>query len=157
MDYNNGNNSQSEPTMKWHKFLIYFSLWAGAVLCVFNGFQLLTGSHYGGQADVVYSYFRGLKLTDMVFGLLYIALAVYMIYVRFQLAGFKQGAPGKLTVVYVVQLVAFLGYALFASSQIGISIGEAMDSSSISSLVVSVVMIFVNRVYYGKRAHMFVN
>ena len=150
-------STQPEPTMKWHKFLIYFSLWAGALLSVTNGIQLLTGSHYGGNADQIYSAFSGLKAVDTIFGIINIAIAIYMIYVRFQLAGFKQGAPGKLTTLYVIQLVAYIAYSLVASGTTHISLSELIDSSMLSSLAISVVMIFVNRSYYDKRAHMFVN
>lgn len=143
--------------MKWHKFLIYFSLWAGALLSVGNGFQLLTGIYYSGYADQVYSYYNGLKAVDTIFGIMNIAIAIYMIYVRFQLAGFKQGAPGKLITLYSIDLVASFAYSLVVSGITHISLSQIMDSSAISGLVTAIVMIFINRSYYGKREHMFVN
>ena len=154
---NNGYHTQPDPPMKWHKFLIYFSLWAGALINFFNGLQLLNGSIYQGNADQVYSVFSGLKTVDMIFGIIYIAIAIFMIYVRFQLAGFKRGAPGKLISLYVIQLVALFAYTLVASVTIHIPWAEIFSSSIIPSLIVSIVMIFVNRYYYSKRAHLFVN
>ena len=51
--------SEAEPTavpytqspalpMKWYKFVIYFQLFAGAVLYVYDAFQYATGMVYGG-------------------------------------------------------------------------------------------------------------
>lgn len=154
---NNGYYTQPDPPMKWHKFLIYFSLWAGALINFFNGLQLLNGSIYQGNADQVYSVFSGLKTMDMIFGIIYFAITIYMIYVRFQLAGFKQGAPGKLITVYIIQLVAPFAYYLMVSIVSHLPWSEVFDFTMIPSVIVSIAMIFVNRYYYSKRAHLFVN
>ncbi len=154
---NNGYYTQPDPPMKWHKFLIYFSLWAGALFTFLSGVSYLTGRQYDGNADQVYSVFSGLKTVDMIFGIIYIAIAIFMIYVRFQLAGFKRGAPGKLISLYVIQLVAIFAYTLVVSVTIHIPWSEIFNFSIIPSLIVSIVMIFVNRYYYSKRAHLFVN
>ena len=153
----NNSDNYIEMPMKWHKFLIYFSLWMGALGCLVTAFQLMTGAHYGsGMADMVYSYFKALKTVDVIFGLLYIAIGIFMIYTHFQLSNLKIGAPRKLTLVYILQLAGSIGYILLAASIINVSLAEVVDSQMIASLLTSVVMIFVNRVYYGKRSHMFV-
>lgn len=153
------NTNSYDMPMKWHKFLIYFSLWAGAILCVASAIQLLTGSVYGadGTAEQVYRVYGGLKSVDSIFGVLYLITAALLIYVRFQLAGFKEGAPNKLTIAYVVQLAAFLGYMIAVSSTIKRPIGDLANSQTLTSIVSSVVMIIVNRIYYNKRAHLFGN
>ena len=149
-------NNNALP-MKWHKFLIYFSLWAAAVGCVLNGFQLLTGSIYGlnNEAEQVYRFYDGLKSVDMIFGVFMIAVAAFMIYTRFQLAGFKEGAPNKLTIAYALQLAAFLGYVFAVASTVKLSVSDVMNSQISSSIVSSIILIIVNRVYYGKREHLF--
>ena len=48
---------QPQPKMGWFKFLIYFSLFAAAVLNVVNAIQLLTGSHYGNTIINLIYYF----------------------------------------------------------------------------------------------------
>lgn len=153
-------NSETQGLpMKWHKFLIYFSLWAGALLAASNGVQLLTGSVYGSEeaALQVYSHFNGLKSADMVFGVLQICLAVYLIYTRFQLAGFKEGAPSKLTVAYVLSLALNIGYLFVLSGITQISVTDLAEgeSSTVSGIIMSIVMIFANRSYYQKREHLF--
>lgn len=150
-------NTVPERSMKWHKFLVNFALWAAAVLSAVSGAQLLTGSHYGDSAmtEQVYRTFGSLKSADTVFGILQIALAVLLIYTRFQLAGFKKGAPNKLTLAYALNLVVFLGYAVVVSNIVGAPFSEILDPSSTSSVAASVAMLVINRIYYGKRAHLF--
>ena len=150
-------HTQSAPPMKWHKFLIYFSLWAGALLTISDGCTLLNGLHYGGNAEQVYRYFSSLRSVDCTFAVIYFGIAAFMIYTRFQLAGFKQGAPGKLTLLYILQLIITLAYGLIVSNIVGMSFSEAMGETAITSLGSSIAMIFINRSYYGKRDYLFVN
>lgn len=169
-DDNNDNNSTqlqsstpAQPTidmpMKWHKFLIYFSLWASAVMNVINGFMMFTGAHYGGEneAKMVYNYFDGLKSVDVIMGVLFVGMAVFAIVTRFSLAKYPAKGPKLLLAVYGLNAVLTLVYPLLASAVTGMELSELMDSSTISSIVSSVVMIFVNKTYYNNRAHLFVN
>ena len=151
------NNARADMPMNWHKFLIYFSLWIAAVIRALDGLQLLTGTFYGpnNEAEQVYGIFSNLKNVDMIFGVIMLAVAAFLIYTRFQLARFREGAPNKLTLVYVLQLAVPLGYAFAVAGIVKMSISEIMNPQDLSSIAVHVVMIFVNRVYYNKRAHLF--
>ena len=151
------NNSSQQPSMKWHKFLIYFSLWFSAVVAALNAFSLLTGSRYGSQdvMDAFYTHYQGLKSVDTVFGILLFALAGYLIYTRFQLAGFKPGAPNKLTVTYVLSAAVNIGYLLVTSSVTKLPLSEIGGSSISGSIAISVAMIIVNYNYYKKRDILF--
>ena len=146
-------------SMKWHNFLIYFSLWAGAVLMIVSGTQLLTGAAYGTPEDSsrVYAYFSGLKTVDMTFGLLQFAAAGWLIYTRFQLASMKAGAPGKLTAAYVLNVLLSVGYLAAASGVTRVSVSELGDGSVIGTIISGIVMILANRSYYGKRETLFRN
>lgn len=151
-------NKQPELTMKWHNFLIYFSLWAGGILSIVSGCQVMTGTHYGlGASDLerLYSLYGSLKTVDLIFGVLMIVAGVFLIYTRFQLAGFKEGAPNKLTICYALNLVVSLAYIFAAAGAINEPATELMDASTGSTIVTSIVMIIVNRIYYAKRAHLF--
>ncbi len=146
-------------SMKWHKFLIYFSLWLGAVTNAIAAFSYFSGSVYGssGEASMVYSHFTGLKTIDMLFGAALIAVAVFSIVTRFALAGYKAAGPKMLMGFYAINAVLSIVYLVVASVVTGIAFGELIDSSTISSLVTSVAMVFVNKAYYDKRAELFVN
>ncbi len=145
--------------MKWFKFLIYFSLWAGAVLNLINGVMLLTGGVYDGQADFVYDTLDGIQTIDMIVGFLSIALAVFGIYTRFRLAGYYKNGPSSLTILYVGSIIVNLVYIIGVYSILaGYDLSEIIDVSSfISGSVMSAVMIFANISYFNKRKHLFVN
>ena len=92
-----------------------------------------------------------------MYGLLLCALAVYQIYVRFQLAGFKKEAPGKLSMMYIITILLGLAYMLVVSAVTRISVSALLDSSTVGSYIGSIVFLFINKAYYGKRSHLFVN
>ena len=144
--------------MKWYKFLIYFALFAGALINAINGFRMVSGSIYEGQADWIYAVLDGLKTLDMIVGLGLIAVAALQIYTRFRLAGFYSNAPQLLMLTYaavvVVQLIYIIGIYMILPS----STTEYLNlTSDFIGIGISAVMIFVNKTYFDKRAHMFKN
>lgn len=155
------NPNYNMPT-NWHKFLIFFMLWAGAVLNLINGLMTMTGarydeaSGYNGMSKIVYAYFDGLQIVDIIFGAACIAFAAFMIYTRFQLAGFKTGAPKKLLCLYIGGAIVSIIYLIAVNAIIGGEVDLNMGTI-IANLVVSGIMVIVNKIYYDKRAFMFVN
>ena len=146
------------PPMKWFKFLIYFSLFAGAVLNFINGITTMLGTQYGEYKQLVYSTFGALRFFDLFCGIYLIALAVFSIYTRFRLAGFRANAPRLLMIVYIAAAV----YALLqtAGSMAILPQDSWADidfTSVISSLVSSMIWIAVNNKYFQNRAFLFVN
>ena len=78
---------------------------------------------------------------------------------RLSLLKFKANGPKLLTLSYAVSVITcliYVGWAAGILSRYGADISSAL-SSTFMSLAISVVMIFVNRNYYQKRAHLFVN
>ena len=65
--------------MKWHKFLIYFSLWFGALANVVSGLRYITGTVYGADSERVYSVFPSMKSIDLVMGVILICMAASLI------------------------------------------------------------------------------
>lgn len=133
--------------MKWHNFLIYFSLWAGAILNFYSGASLLKqvaqyGSLLGG----------GLSAACAAYGLAAIAIGVYGIYVRFQLAGLRRRAATHLTMLYaLIVALDVVDLVLVAS------LGERTGGSGFSKVFVAIVLLIANREYYRKREALFVN
>ena len=155
----NATNAQSYP-LKWHKFLIYFGLWVGALYGgLYSAWRLFSGTIYGysGEAASVYAVFPDMKTVDCVFGVLYLLYAAFAIYTRFQLAGFRAEAPGKLTIMYVFSLALQLIYMGVTSFVSGIGITELFGSNVAASLIGAMVGIVINRAYYSKREALFVN
>ena len=146
--------------MNWYKFVIYFALFAGAVLNAINGILHLTGSVWEMQnvsADMVYAVFGGMQAVDIIYGIGAIALAAFDIVTRMHLAKFRKTGPKFLSVCYGVAVGLTLLYIILTSAVTGISIGDLVGATEIMQLVVSIVMLVVNVVYFNKRASLFVN
>lgn len=126
----------SNRPLKWYKFNIYFLLFAGAFLNL-----------VGGIADIA------LGSAYVLVGLLLIALAVYQILTRNALAKKKKKAPMMLYGMYAATCLLNI-----ISAVIQTAMGYQIDIVTISSGIISAaVMIVLNKIYYDKRADMFIN
>ncbi len=150
-------NVQMGPGMGWYKFLIYFALFASAILNVVSGFLTIFGVQYDGAADVVYMVFGGMRALDIIIGLATIAIGVFAIVVRQSLAHFKKGAVKNVITLYVVAFVVSLLYVILASVVTGIPIGSFLSGTTLVNFLVAILMIVVNYVYFKNRQDMFVN
>lgn len=119
--------------MKWHKFLIYFALWLNGILNMLGGLALLSLISENGLYGVI--------------GAIMIALGAYTIYVRFQLAGLRSGAPKKLLIL--------LG-CTFAINVLNV-LGSGLQENNVPALVSSLAMMAYSWRYYSSRAELFVN
>lgn len=146
--------------MAWFKFLIYFMLFANAVINIFTAVTYLTGSVYLGEdmtmsdVEALYMFYPTAKMVDVIYGVLLIALAAYAIFTRFQLSGFKRRGPFLFILMYVLNLVIGLLYSI--SIMFTLEAGLLDFISLVPPIITSVVMIFVNVVYFRKREELFV-
>ena len=146
--------------MAWFKFLIYFMLFANAAINIFTAVTYLTGSVYLGEdmtmsdVEALYMSYPTAKMIDVIYGVLLIALAAYAIFTRFQLSGFKRRGPFLFILMYVLNLVIGLLYSI--SIMFTFETGLLGFISFVPSIITSVVMIFVNIVYFRKREELFV-
>lgn len=161
--YGHYNNVQTvERPMKWYKFLIYFSLFAGAVLNVINAISYLTGSVYISQgfdiSDINYLYtvYHGLQTADIIYSIVLIGLAVLGFVARFQLAKYKAKGPILLYALSAGSMAVSLIYSIATYSILSVDIGAEI-APLISNLVTQTVMLVLNYVYFNKRKDMFVN
>lgn len=150
--------------MKWYKFLIYFSLFASAFLNFVNGILYISGMIYDiagsapgfdSMSQAVYAAYPSLRIADLITGVLYIAVGIFSLVVRSQLAKFKKPAPNSLLVLYAAVLVITVVYTVFVSAVTGV--GILSDPTLISNIVTSLAMILLNHIYFKKRKHLFVN
>lgn len=150
--------TENTKPLKWHNFLIYFLLWAGAVMLVLGGATFIAGKVYGKIGDRIYQALPAMRFVDIAYGLVLVCVAVYMIYTRFQLAGFKQGAPNKLLILLALSPVLGWGYLLTVSAVTGVSITQLHSGGSfIGELIGTAIGIWLHKIYYDKRAELFVN
>jgi hypothetical protein len=150
-------------TMKWYKFLIYFLLFAVAVLNVIGGINALTGANYTVSGEnvskLVYALYPSLKTVDIIYGIACILLGIYQVSIRFQLAKYKTNAPKALFGMYVANAIIV---AIYSFSVLGIVPTEVVSHSeltgqAIGAIIGAGVMIWLNKIYFDKRKHLFVN
>lgn len=147
-----------EQPMNWFKFLIYFSLFAAAVLNLITGIRYLNGSDYGADADAVYRVFPDLQGLDTFMGLACIALAAVAIFARFALAGYKANGPKLLMALYIAVCAVDLIYIFAVQAILPEFVVELIDFSSLySNAITSAVIAIINYNYFKKRKHLFVN
>lgn len=155
-----GYGIQAEPfSMKWHKALIYCFLFLTALASVGNAIMVFTGSHYEGYADIVYRAMPKLKTVDTLMGILCLAGTALAIVTRQKLAGFKRGASDWLTLLYAYNAILSLFYPIAASAVVDVPglLEESLTPGTIGGIIGCVVAVACNRIYYNKRASLFVN
>jgi len=146
--------------MAWFRFLIFFSLWASAFSNVVLAVMYLTGAIYDlefmGMADAVYAEYPSMRALDVAFAIAAVGIAVFSVYTRFRLAGFKKNGPQTLAVLYILSCAVSVLYAFVSSAMIGEL--SASDLSSLSvNVLVTAILVAANRIYFDKRKHLFVN
>ena len=145
---------RAEPGMIWHVVLQVFLI-IGAVVNLIGGITTMVGGQYSGLASMVYAFYPGLRVVDILYGLLCIGLAVVGVMTMVYLNKRKLLGPKLLTLLYAGACGVSILYLLLVLIMVG---GSGMGSSIASviiSIIVSGVMIVVNKIYYDKRKHLF--
>lgn len=142
--------------MGWYKFLIYFALFAGAFFNVCYAVLYMTGKIYETQnvdPMAVYYLYPNVKPVDIVYGILLIALAVFMVITRFQLSGLKKNGPKMIVALYGINIAMVIVYSIAISCTTDYM---AFNASTIGQCVIPIVMAVVNKVYFDRRKDIFV-
>ncbi len=147
--------------MNWFKFLIYCQLFLTALSELSNAYLYLTGRVYAreeGGAAAFYAQYPSFRIINLMFGAAGIIMAAFAIYTRFQLAGFKKGAPSlllKFNLISVgVTMVYHILYALISAGY-GIFLTGGQIVDFVSLFVIGMAYYLVNKSYFGKREFMF--
>lgn len=144
---------EKKYNMTWHKVMINFVLIISAIFNLSDGTQMISGVQYGENVANVYALYSGLHVLDIICGVLIVAIAVFCIYVRFELAKFKRGAPKKLTILYVLICILPQLYSIISYNMTGLVILQLVYIN----LLMNIVFAVVNYIYYNHRAELFVN
>lgn len=139
-------------SLKWFHFLIYFSLFASAVINTITAIVTLSGNRYAG----LYIDLSELANIEKIFGVLSLVLAGLAILTRFRLSGFYRNGPALLIALYAFALVLDIAYTICAKS-----VMPYYAASQISiitpNFIASVAMLIANIIYFNKRKDLFVN
>ena len=152
--------AEKQLGMKWFHFLIYFVLWANAAILILSSLSYFTGGIYESPSQV-YTQYPALQLIDMLYGAAMCCFGVFCIITRSKLAKFKVGAPNLVYVFYIfgniVLPIAYNVIALIAIGSVGDVIPTLTDPYMIGTIVGTIIVVALNKVYFNKRAHLFVN
>ena len=154
----NSNIYENSLGMVYYKFLINFSLFAGAVINLIFGIYYISGEIYAVvlnekiTATEVYAFYGNeLKVIDVLYGLFLTTSAIYSFVVRQRLANFKANAPGSLTILCTLSTFIPFLYSIICFK----FTEQPLNTSLISSFIGSLVTLLINIVYFKKRAHLF--
>jgi len=155
----------SKPlTMKWYKFLVYFALWAGALVNISSAGNIISGNIYNttvngvtSTAEKIYStYGPQLKTFDTVRAILFLLPAVIGILAAVMLLKYKAAGPKLLLGLYaanaVVSAISTIGENMIANT---VYPAPLNTSALVTSVAIAIIMIGVNKTYFDKRAHLF--
>ena len=162
MESTESSDGQSAPVgdvglpMKWHKFLIYFALWAGAVLNLISGAQMFFMGINAGNAWL-YEMTSGLRALYIVSGIFMIAIGVFQIFTRSALARFSRLGPRMVVWLYASLVILNALEILLAWLLFGVPLNYLLTADVWFYLIEGVLMTWANQVYYRKRAALFVN
>ena len=135
--------------MNWYKFLIYFSLFAGAIISILG----VTSSVIIIIKDIgLYLANLPLFALEIAYAACNLAYAIVAICTRMALAGFKKKGPFMLYTCYGISAVSEIIYAVYSYMS-----GNGADVSIIITLLTAIAMIAANYIYFTKRGHLFVN
>lgn len=138
--------------MRWYQFIIWFYLYASAVIGVLVGVGEITGVVYLDMAETFYTLFPMLQVVNVFFGVMQILLAVIALYVRRQLARWKVMAPRYLLMYQIFCLVYYAAYLAGTSLVLG---EAAVDWLAGGYILLQVLLLAVNAVYFHRRQKMF--
>lgn len=155
----NGNSLTDRP-MKFHKFIVYFSLPVSALRSLGDGTRFLTGSQYideGFTPNQFFAAYPAVKSLDMIFGGVCLVQAVYCFYVCRRLARHKENGPDHLKALAILAILTNLAYLLLVSSAIKLPIERFINTQTLASVFVAAFYLVIIFVYYDKRKAMFIN
>ncbi len=147
--------------MGWFYFIIWVQLFLNAALNVRTGVMAMTGAQYeiegyGNASGTIYRIYENLQMYDTVYGISLIVLALFAIFVRFRLSGYKKNGPRLYLVLLGANIVIPLIYAFFASEELNASMSEVLNGSELN-FIGCIVLFFVNIFYFHNRKDKFIN
>ncbi len=165
------NGLPKKPGMIWHHILIAILIIV-SILNFFYGSRVIGAKHYGSaaEAEAMYFYFPGLQTVDSVFGWFCVALATLGFIIAYLLYRKKKQGPLLLNLLLLLNAAAQILYLVavilvmskdagYNAEMIKQTLGQMLVNGTILlvifSVAITVAMIVINRIYYGKRKEMF--
>lgn len=141
--------------LKWYKFIIYFQLFASGILNIANAFNYFTGNIYGDKAKAVYTVYDGIYLLDMFYGCLLLITGICSFKVRQDLAKFRVKGPTNYLIILGINFFGGFVYTLLVSMISGVPLASLGFAQSLTSLIVGIICIYLNKLYFDNRKFLF--
>ena len=154
--------AETKFSMGWFKFMIYFAMFAGILLCIASIGNLMNAYGTEENKKLVYQVFPGMETADMILIGGMIATALLILIARFKLAGFKTDAVGWFIFAYLVDIASVAVYIILVRTALdkAISMGTISEgdfASQYTNIAVAIVMLFINVRYLNNRKSLFIN
>ncbi|MBQ6490961.1 MAG: hypothetical protein IJI88_01655, partial [Atopobiaceae bacterium] len=106
---------------------------------------------YGEASGNAYAFFPALRVVDVLYGIVSIALVFAVLYTRMRLAQFASDGPRLYLTLLLVNLGVGFVYSLLSS----VIINNLDYLTLVGSLAMPLAMYVLNRTYFEKRQHLF--
>lgn len=140
--------------MKWYKFVIYFQLFATAVLNLLDGILSFVNPGYALDTDLFISVrYPALVPIDIINGVFLLAFAVLAIVIRNMLTNYKKNAPKY----YIGFLILTQAVSLIYNVVLNIMTSNTGDIATdiVYSAIAVIITVTLNHKYFSKREHLF--
>ena len=143
--------------MNWYKFIIYVQCFLGALGALVTGISQMVGAPYGEGAGLVYTFYPGLRVVDVLYGLSSIAAGALLMYAWRGLRRFKASSVGVYLIIPIITTVAAIVYLIAASIIVRSSLlgSGSVSGGMLGAIVGNVGLLIGNYIYFNKRKHLF--
>ena len=148
--------------IKWYKFLIYFSLFIGALSSLVSGIQYLSGRIYLTQGltesdiQALYLYYPAHKTLDLIYGLICCSLSGFALFTRSRLAKYHRNGPMCLYLFTGATAYCASMYTLLSCILVYADVTQFLPQI-IGQIIGSAIYIWLNCIYFNKRKSLFTN
>lgn len=164
-----------QKKMTWHIILIYVVLWLMALMDLVNGFKAVLGIEFANTPDGgvgiirmydgsnpqfdLYAQHARIFILDGVFLLM---MCMFIVFVRFQLAGMKRRAPVLLMVMFglnIVESLVYVGVIYAVAPELvdlyRVNTQVSLLANNVGNAVISAFVAGLTWIYYQRRKEMF--
>ncbi len=150
---------QSAYPMGWFRFIIYFQLFASAVLNFLSAFGYAFGTQFGEFRGLILKAYPAWSLYGYLFAALSVGQGILALYTRSYLAGFRKSGPKLYYVTLACSAAVEVLYTvvLYATGLADSGFVSADYTDAILTALITIGMLAINLRYFGRRRELFRN
>ena len=137
--------------MSWYKFIIYFQLFAAAVICFINAITAVASEEMQYLSERIDEF--GAMTTFYCIAML--CLGIDALITRSSLANFKEKAPRRYVCFVLANTLISLLYVIWMNGILEDYYYEVDNTYAIVSIITNFVMALANWIYFDNRKELF--